>query len=63
MLAWLSIANWKAIRSIHAPLLLSVFMLGHGLIEIVLFQFEHNFLWFHPLAAVAMNHEANAAPA
>lgn len=53
LLVWLSIANWKAIRhGDHALLLLSVFMLGYGLIEIVLFQFEHNFLWFYPLAAV-----------
>ena len=62
MLVWLSIANWKTIRyGDHALLLLSVFMLVYGLIEIVLFQFEHNFLWFYPLAAAAMNHEANAA--
>lgn len=64
MLVWLSLTNWKAIRhGDHALLLLSVFMLVYGLVEIVLFQFEHNFLWFYPLAAVAMNHEANAAPA
>lgn len=62
-LLWLCLANWKAIRSgDHALLLLSVFMLGYGLIEIILFQFEHNFLWFYPLAAVAMNQESNVTP-
>lgn len=56
VLLWLCLANWKMVKEgDHALLLLSVFMLGYGLIEIVAFQFEHNFIWFYPLAATALS--------
>lgn len=55
VLVWLCVANWRAVQNgDHALLLLSVFMLGYGLIEIVTFQFEHNFMWFYPLTATAL---------
>ena len=58
-LAWLCVANWRAIRSgDHALLLIAVFMLVYGLIEVVTFQFEHNFMWFYPLTASALAAEA-----
>ena len=51
-LAWLALANRRCIREKdRALLLIAVFMLGYGLMETVLFQFEHNFMWFYPLAA------------
>ncbi|MBQ6373176.1 MAG: hypothetical protein IJJ45_01670, partial [Clostridia bacterium] len=54
VLAWLCLANARMVREgDHALLLISVFMLAYGLIEIVAFQFEHNFIWFYPLAATA----------
>ena len=55
VLAWLCVANWRMVQNgDHALLLISVFMLGYGLIEVVTFQFEHNFMWFYPLTATAM---------
>lgn len=55
VLAWLCVANWRAVRNgDHALLLISVFMLGYGLIEVVTFQFEHNFMWFYPMTAAAL---------
>ena len=53
---WLSIANRKCVKEKdHALLLMSVFMIGYGLLEIVTFQYEHNFMWFYPLAATAVS--------
>ncbi|MGX8704989.1 MAG: hypothetical protein ACSW8J_00265 [bacterium] len=55
VLAWLCVANWRAVQNgDHALLLISVFMLGYGLIEVITFQFEHNFMWFYPLTATAL---------
>lgn len=54
-MGWISFANYRAIRNKdHALLLLAVFMCGYGLIETVVFQFEHNFIFFYPLTATAM---------
>lgn len=55
VLLWLCLANYRMVQNgDHALLLISVFMLGYGLIEIVTFQFEHNFIWFYPLTATAL---------
>ena len=55
VLVWLCVANRRAIQNgDHALLLISVFMLAYGLIEVVTFQFEHNFMWFYPLTATAL---------
>ena len=55
VLVWLCVANWRMVQNgDHALLLISVFMLGYGLIEVVTFQFEHNFIWFYPLTSMAL---------
>ena len=55
VMVWLCVANWRAVQNgDHALLLLSVFMLVYGLIEVIAFQFEHNFMWFYPLTATAL---------
>ena len=52
---WLSFGAYRAIENKDAALLLIYFfMCGYGIIEIVFFQFEHNFLFFYPLTATAM---------
>ena len=52
---WISFANYRAIKNRDSAfLLMSIFMCGYGIIEIVFFQFEHNFLFFYPLTATAM---------
>ena len=52
---WISFANYRAIKNTdYAFLLMSFLMCGYGIIEIVLFQFEHNFLFFYPLTATAL---------
>ena len=38
-------------------------MCGYGIIEVVLFQFEHDFLFFYPLTATAMMYKGNALAA
>lgn len=58
---WLSYGNYKALkRRDYALLLISFFMCGYGLIEAVYFQFEHNFLWFYPLAAAGVVGSGNS---
>lgn len=50
-LLWLSYGNYKMLKEKdYALLLISFFLCGYGLIETAYFQFEHNFLWFYPLA-------------
>lgn len=52
---WLSFGAYRALKNKdYAYLLIYIFMCGYGIIEIVLFQFEHNFLFFYPLTATAM---------
>ena len=54
-MSWISFANYRAVKNgDRALLLLSVIMCGYGLIETVFFRFEHNFIFFYPLAATAM---------
>ena len=56
VMAWLCLANWRLTQNEdHALLLISVFMLVYGLIEVVTFQFEHNFMWFYPMTATALS--------
>lgn len=52
---WLSFGAYRAFKNNDlAFLLIYFFMCGYGIIEIVFFQFEHNFLFFYPLTATAM---------
>ncbi len=52
---WLSFGAYRALKNKDfAYLLIYFFMCGYGIIEIVFFQFEHNFLFFYPLTATAM---------
>ena len=52
---WISFANYRAIKNAdYALLLISIVMSVYGIIEIVFFQFEHNFIFFYPLKASAM---------
>jgi len=55
---WISLGNYRAIRNNdYAVLLMSVFLCVYGLIEIVFFQFEHNFMFFYPLTATALQYK------
>jgi len=55
---WISFGNYRALRNRdYALLLIMVFFCGYGLIEIVFFQFEHNFLVFYPLTVGAMEYK------
>ena len=50
---WLSFGNYLAIRAKdYALVLMSVFLCVYGLIETVLFQFEHNYFWLFPATAL-----------
>ena len=61
---WLSLGNYRALRNRDSALLLiSVFMCAYGLIEVVYFQFEHNFLFFYPLTAAALAYKGRNAAA
>lgn len=52
---WLSFGAYRALKNKDlAILLIYFFMCGYGLIEVVFFQFEHNFLFFYPLTATAL---------
>lgn len=58
---WLSFGAYRALKNKdYAYLLIYIFMCGYGIIEIVLFQFEHNFLFFYPLTATAMAYKGGA---
>lgn len=58
---WLSFGAYRAMKNKdYAYLLIYFFMCGYGIIEIVLFQFEHNFLFFYPLTATAMAYKGGA---
>ena len=58
---WLSFGAYRALKNKdYAYLLIYIFMCGYGIIEIVLFQFEHNFLFFYPLTATAMAYKGDA---
>ena len=55
IMLWFCFANFRALKNRdYAFLLMNFFMCGYGMIEIVLFRFEHNFLFFYPLTAAAM---------
>ena len=52
---WMSFANYRALKNLdYAFLLMSFFISTYGLIEVIFFQFEHNYLFFYPLTATAM---------
>lgn len=56
-MSWLSFGCYRAIRNRdYAFVLMFMFMCGYGIIEIVFFQFEHNFLYYYPLTAQAMRY-------
>ncbi|MBR3007825.1 MAG: hypothetical protein IKH70_04395 [Stomatobaculum sp.] len=58
---WFSLGVYRAFRNQdYAFVLMSFFMCGYGLIEVVFFQFEHNFLIFYPLTATALAYKAAA---
>ena len=61
---WLSFGAYRALKNKDlAYLLIYIFMCGYGIIEVVLFQFEHDFLFFYPLTATAMMYKGNALAA
>ena len=52
---WISFETYRAIKNKdYAFLLMNFFMCGYGILEVVLFQFEHNFLFFYPMTAAAL---------
>lgn len=60
---WISFGTYRAIKNKdYAFLLMNVFMCGYGILEIVLFQFEHNFLFFYPMTAAALAYKSLKSP-
>ena len=56
---WISLGNYRAIKNRdNALLLISVFLCVYGLIEVVFFQYEHNFMFFYPLTAAALRYRS-----
>ena len=59
-MSWLSFGCYRAIRNKdYAFVLMFLFMCGYGIIEIVFFQIEHNYLYYYPLTAQAMRYLMN----
>ena len=55
---WISFGNYRAIKNKdYAALLMSLFLCVYGLLEVVFFQFEHNFMFFYPLTATALQYK------
>ena len=60
---WISFGTYRAIKNKnYAFLLMNVFMCGYGILEVVLFQFEHNFLFFYPMTATALAYKSLKKP-
>lgn len=52
---WFGFGMYRAMKNKDAAIqLMYFFMCGYGILEVVLFQFEHNFLFFYPLTATAL---------
>jgi len=54
-MVWFGFGMYRAMKNQDAAIqLMYFFMCGYGILEVVLFQFEHNFLFFYPLTATAL---------